>query len=382
MKSKTFLEKPWNVKEQAYKYKPMPKLFLIPIINVLEVHDAVIRDWLSGLEDTAIKEHLEYPFKLERFFSESARIALVNGNKVHDEILALFNIIDPQAVFLNISTDLFELENKYNKRLISPHEFWREYYENISKDIIEPARTLYKIYLNEIIDKNTRLIESKERLPLNILFYGIDLRSRDELIPVYEKISSMVEEFTLHIARAVNEIMNLREKPKHLWHSSLNATRVGISYEETEKFYDELLGRIKRLLEYKAREYFVKILREQARIYVESYEEFLDHKIIEDETKISNIADGLKILELQSDLAEIVILCQPGDYSSILYFLENNMEPWFSIAQIKLIGLFEKMRPFIQKNRIMQNNYDIALNILGREKPKRFTGHSAVLFPK
>jgi hypothetical protein len=363
----------------------MPKIFLIPIINILEVHDAVMRDWLSGLEDNATKEHLEYPFKLERFFPESARLALFNGNKVHDEILALFNIIDPQAVFLNISTDLFELENKYNKRLISPHEFWQEYYENISKDISEPARTLYKIYLNEIIDKNTRLIESKERLPLNILFYGINMRSRDQLIPVYEKASSMVEEFTLHIARAVNEIMNLRERPKHLWHSSLNATRVGISYEETEKFYDELLSRLKRLLKYKAREYFVKILWEQARAYVESYEEFLDHKIIEDENKFSNITQGRKILELQSELSEIVILCEPGDYTAILDFLKNNMEPGFfrfSIAQISLIGLFEKMRPFIQKNRIMQNNYEIALNIIGREKPKRFTGHSAVLFPK
>ena len=360
----------------------MPKLFLIPIINVLEVHDAVMRDWLSGLEETAIKEHLEYPFKLERFFPESARLALVNGNKVHDEILALFNIIDPQAVFLNISIDFFELENKYNNRLISPHEFWRAYYENTSKDISEPARTLYKIYLNEIIDKNTRLLESKERLPLNILFYGIDLRSRDELIPVYEKASGMVEEFTLHIARAVNEIMNLREKPKHLWHSSLNAAWVEISYEETEKFYDELLSRLKRLLKYKVREYFVKILWEQARTYIESYEEFLDHKIIEDETKISNISEGQKILELQSELSEIVILCQPGDYTSILDFLENNTDSRFSIAQISLFGLFEKMKPFIQKNRIMKNIYEIALNIIGREKPKRFTGHSAILFPK
>src|SRR4030066_803353 len=125
----------------------MPKLFLIPIIDGLEVHDAVIRDWLSGLEETAIKEHLEYPFRLERFFPESARLALINGNKVHDEILTLFNIIDPYAVFLNISTDLYELENKYNKRLISPHEFWRDYYENISKDISEPARTLNNIYI-------------------------------------------------------------------------------------------------------------------------------------------------------------------------------------------------------------------------------------------
>ena len=103
---------------------------------------------------------------------------------------------------------------------------------------------------------------------------------------------------------------------------------------------------------------------------------------MEDENKISNITEGLKILELQTELSEIMILCQPGDYTSILDFLKNNMSTRFSIMQISLIALFEKMRPFIQKNRIMQNNYDIALNILGREKPKRFTGHSAVLFPK
>ena len=194
----------------------MVKLFIIPAINFLELHNAVIRDWLSGLEDNAIKEHLEYPFKLERFFPESARLALIKGKNVHEEILSLFNIIDPQAVFLNISTDLYELENKYNKRLISPHEFWQEYYEINSIDIHEPARTLYRIYINEIIDKNIRLLESKERLPLNVLFYGLNIRS----IEVYEDVFNKVEEFTLQIARAVNEIMNLREKPKHLWHSS------------------------------------------------------------------------------------------------------------------------------------------------------------------
>ena len=276
-----------------------------------------MREWLSRLEDNVLKEHLEYPFKLERFFPESARLALINGNKVHDEILSLFNNIDPQAVFLNISIDLHELENKYNKRLISPLEFWQEYYENISNDISEPARTLYRIYLKEIIDKNIRLIESKERLPLNVLFYGLNMRSRDELIPVYEETFNLVEEFTLQMARAVNEIMNLREKPKQLWHSSFRATRVGISYEETEKFYDELLSRFKRLLKYKARDYFVKSLWEQARVYAGSHEKFLDYKIREDEMKFLNITEGLKILGSQIELSEIVILCQPLDYSAI-----------------------------------------------------------------
>ena len=363
----------------------MPKLFLIPVINVLDVHDAVMREWLSGLEDTALKEHLEYPFKLERFFPESARFALINVNKVHDEIISLFNNIDPQAVFLNISTDLYELENKYNKRLVSPREFWLEYYENISNDISEPARTIYRIYLKDIIDKNIRLIESKERFPLNVLFYGLNMGSRDELIPVYEEVFNHVEDFTLQMARAVNEIMNLREKPKKLWHSSFKATRVGISYEETEKFYDELLNRFKRLLKYKARDYFVKSLREHANAYAGSHEKFLDHKMREDEIKFSNITEGLKILGSQIERSEIVILCEPVDYTAIHYFLKNNAglaRSGFSMQEISLTGLFEKMKPFIQKNRIMQSNYEIAMDILGREIPKKFIGPGAILFPK
>ncbi|NJD51500.1 MAG: hypothetical protein FIB07_01380 [Candidatus Methanoperedens sp.] len=363
----------------------MPKLFLIPVINVLDVHDAAMREWLGGLEDNAIKGHLEYPFKLERFFSESARLALINGDKVHDEILYLFNSIDPQAVFLNISTDFHELENKYNKRMISPFEFWLEYYENISKDISEPARTLYRIYLKETIDKNIRLIESKERLPLNVLFYGLNIKSRDELIPVYDEVFSLVEVFTLKMARAVNEIMNLREKPRHLWHSPFNSARMGISYEETEKFYDELLSRFKRLLKYKARDYFVKNLWEHSRTYAESHEKFLDHKINEDEIKFSNITECMKILGLQIGRSEIVILCEPVDYNAILNFLKNNADPafsGFSMQGVSLTGLFEKMKPFIQKNRIMQCNYEIAMDILGREIPERFTGHSATLVPK
>jgi hypothetical protein len=363
----------------------MPKLFLIPVINVLDVHDAVMREWLSGLEETSLKEHLEYPFKLERFFPESARLALINGNKVHDGILSLFNTIDPQAVFLNISTDLYELENKYNKKLISPIEFWLEYYENISNDISEPARTLYRIYLKEIIDKNIRLIESKERLPLNLLFYGLNMRSRDELIPIYEETYNKVEDFTLQMARGANEIMNLREKPKQLWHSSFKATRVGISYEETEKFYDELLSRFKRLLKYKARDYFVKSLWEQAIVYTGSYEKFLDNKIREDEIKFSNITEGLKILGSQIERIEIVILCEPMDYTAIYNFLKNNMHPalpGFSLYEINLVTLIGKMKPFMQKNRIMQSNYEIAMDILGREISKKFTGPGTILIPK
>lgn len=364
----------------------MSNIFLIPIINVLDVHDAVMRDWLSGLNDAVVKEHLEYPFRLERFFPENAKFALVNGNKVHDIILSLFNSIGPHAVFLNISTDLYEIENRYNKSQISPHDFWREYYENVSIDISEPAEILYKIYLNEKIEKNIGLIESKERLPLNVLFYGSDICSMDEFSQVYEETFKMVEDFTLQMARAANEIMNLREKPKHLWHSSLNAARVGISYEETEKFYDELLNRIKRLLKYKARGYFAKILCKQARAYADSYEKFLDYKIKHDENKFSNIVEGLKILRSQSDRSEIVILCEPLDYAALLDSLRNKLEraflgsSGFTLQKIDLSELFEKMKPFIQKDRIMQNNYEIALNILGIEKPERFNSKSAVIY--
>ena len=363
----------------------MPKLFLIPVINVLDVHDTVMREWLSSLEDISLKEHFEYPFKLERFFPESARHALISVNRIHEELLSLFDNIDPQAVFLNISTDLYELENKYNKRLVSPLEFWLEYYENISNDISEPARTLFRIYLKDIIGKNIRLIESKERLPLNVLFYGLNMRSRDELIPVYEEVFKLAEDFTLQMARAVNEIMNLREKPKQIWHSSFKAIRIRISYEETVKFYDELLVRLKRLLKYKARDYFVKSLWEHARAYAGSHERFLEHKIREDEIKFSNITEGLKISGSQIEPSEIVILCEPMDYTAIHDFLKNNVDlacSGFSMQEISLTGLFEKMKPFIQKNRIMQSNYEIAMDILGREIPERFIGPDAILFPK
>jgi hypothetical protein len=43
--------------------------------------------------------------------------------------------------------------------------------------------------------------------------------------------------------------------------------------------------------------------------------------------------------------------------------------------------LLDKMKPFVQKNRIMQSNYETALNILGRKKPQRFNASGAVLIP-
>jgi len=46
----------------------MSRLFLIPSINIFEVHDSVVRDWLAKLDDAAINQYLENPFKMERYF--------------------------------------------------------------------------------------------------------------------------------------------------------------------------------------------------------------------------------------------------------------------------------------------------------------------------
>jgi hypothetical protein len=369
-------------REPFYKQNilKMSGLFLIPSINIFEVHDSVVRDWLTELDDAAIHQYLEHPFKLERYFPESARHALISSEKVHKELLKLLDIIDPQAIFLDISVDLSELENKYNKRLISPHEFWAQYYETVSSDLIEPARTLYSIYITEIIEKNTRLIESKDRLPLSLVFYGVDKRSREEIIPVYEEVFEKDGEFLLQTARAANEIINFREKPEHLWYSSRKMRQMAISYEETRKFYDEFLSRLKRLLEFKARGYFVKSLGNKAREFAVAYEKFLDHKMKENEIIFSNIVEGLNILTSQSGNASIVILCDPMDYVALLDFLGKNNKmafPGISMGNINIDPLLHEMKPFLQKNRIMQSNYEIALNILEREKPGKYaTGNT------
>ncbi|MFA4956626.1 MAG: hypothetical protein WC556_06590 [Candidatus Methanoperedens sp.] len=362
----------------------MSRLFLIPSINIFEVHDSVVRDWLTKLDDAAIKQHLENPFKLERYFPPSARHALISAEKVHKELLTLLDIVEPQAIFLDISIDLSQLENKYNKRLISPREFWEKYYETVSSDMIEPARTLYRIYITQIIEKNTRLIESKDRLPLSLIFYGVDKISREEIIPVYEEVFEKDGEFLLQAARAANEIINFREKPKQLWYSSQNMRQMAISYEETRKFYDEFLSRLRRLLEFKARDYFVKNLRNKAGEFAVAYEKFLDHKIKENEIIFSNIVEGLNILTSQSGNPSIVILCDPVNYATLLDFLEKNTKtafPGISMEIVDINPLINEMKPYLQKNRIMQSNYDIALNILEREKPKKYATSGAFLIP-
>lgn len=361
----------------------MSRIFLIPSINIFDVYDSVVRDWLTKLDDTAIYQYLEQPFKLERYFPQNARHALISAEKVHKELLTLLDIIEPHAIFLDISIDLSQLENKYNKRLISPREFWEQYYETVN-DMNEPARTLYRLYITQIIEKNTRLIESKDRLPLNLIFYGVDKRSREGIIPVYEEVFEKDGEFLLQAARAVNEIINFREKPKHLWYSSQKMRQMAISYEETRKFYDEFLTRLRRLLEFKARDYFVKNLRNKAGEFAAAYEKFLDHKIKENEIIFSNIVEGLNILTSQSGNPSIVILCDPINYAVLHDLLGKNIDatfPGISIATIEINALLNEMKPFLQKNRIMQSNYDIALNILEREKPKKYATSGAVLIP-
>ncbi len=361
----------------------MQKLFLIPIISVFDVHDVAVRDWLNKLDDSALRSHLEYPFKLNHFFPESARHALMSVDNVHNEILHLLDIINPQAVFLDISVDLVELESKYNKRLLSPLEFWSEYY-GISASMSGSLHTIYCIYIKGIIDKKIRLIESKEHLPLSVVFYGVDIKTREELIHVYENILDMDGEFLLQIARVINEITSLRASPKHLWYSPMQVRQMAISYEETEKFYSELLIRLERLLKFKLREYIVRSLREHALEFLSAYEKFLDYKMGEDEIKISHILEGLNFLTAQSDYSAIVIFCAPMHYSALMNALKKEKrisELGITIRDINITALLNKMKPFNQKNRIMQSNYDIALNILGQKKPERYGSSSALLVP-
>lgn len=358
----------------------MLRLFLIPVINLFEVHDSAIKDWLNGLDDASVGQYLDNPFKLERYFTESGRRALAAAEKVHRELLTLLDAINPQAVLLDISIDLYELENKYNKRLISPQEFWEKFHETVSGDMNEPHRSLYAIHLKDIIDKNIRLIESKDRLPLSIVFYGLDLKSREEIIPVYEEAFLKDGDFTLHAARSLNEIINFREKPHHLWYSPMKIRQMAISYEETEKFYNEFLNRLRRLLEFKVRDYFLKNLSEKAKEFVSSYEKFLEYKIKEDSILFSNIIEGLKVLGSQSGHSPVVVLCEPIHYAAMLDFFEQSKSQiisGISVEHTGLNGLLNEMKPFLQKNRIMQNNYDIALKILELKKPKKFEIQSA-----
>ncbi len=361
----------------------MPALFLIPIISVFDVHDVAVRDWLIKLDEESLSGHIESPYGLDRFFPEGARHAMKGVDKVHNEILHLLDMIDPQAVLLDIAVDFVDLENRYNKRLLSPSEFWSEYYRtgNYAERSIQ---TVYSIYIKGIIDRQVRLIENRDQLPLSVVFYGLDIKTREELIPVYEDAFDKDSDFVLHLARELNEIMNLRESPKKLWYSAMSNRQAAVSYEETEKFYTELLYRINRLLKFKVREHLVKNLRDKALEFRSAYEKFLDYKIREEEIKFSNILEGLNVLSAQSDLKTIVIFCGPMHYFALLNYLKKEKrlyEIGMTFSDIDIKRLLNKMKPFTQKYRIMQSNYDIALDILGSKKPQRFDGPDSVIMP-
>jgi hypothetical protein len=361
----------------------MPELFLIPIISVFDVHDVAVRDWLNKLDDKALSSHLESPYGLDRFFPESARHALKSVDGVHEEVLNLLDTIDPQAVLLDVSVDFVDLENRYNKRLLSPSEFWSEYYET-GAQAEKSMHTVYCLYIKGIIDKLIRLIENIEQLPLSVVFYGLDIKTREELIPVYENAFDKDSDFTLHLARELNKIMNLRESPKHLWYSTMANRQAAVSYEETEKFYTELLHRINRLLKFKVREHFVRNLRDYALEFRSAYEKFIDYKMREEEIKLSNILEGLNVLSAQSDLKAIVIFCGPMHYFAILNSLKKEKrlhEMGITFSDVDIKSLLNKMKPFMQKNRIMQSNYDLALDILSSKKPQRFDVPDAIIVP-
>ncbi|MCZ7357365.1 MAG: hypothetical protein O8C66_09965 [Candidatus Methanoperedens sp.] len=360
----------------------MPDLFLIPIINIFDVHDVAIRDWLNKLDVYDLKPHLEYPFRLDRFFPESTKHALKCVDDVHGEILRLLDITDPQAVFFDISVDFVDLENRYNKRLISPLEFWSEYYQiSAGKG---GSQALYCIYIKGIIDRNIRLIEGKDHLPLSVVFYGQDIKTREEFIPVYENILEKDDDFLLQMVRVVNEIATFRTLPKHLWYTPMQIRLMAISYEETEKFYNELLNRLGEMLRFKIRDYIVRNLKDRALELSLAYERFLEHKIRADEIKFSNILEGLNILTTQLENPSIVIFCAPMHYCALLDALKKEKslgELAITIREIDISSLLDKMKPFTQKNRIMQNDYDVALNILGYKKPAKYDTPGAILNP-
>lgn len=348
----------------------MTDLFLIPIISIFDVHDVAVREWIDKLNDENLKDRLESPYGFERYFSESTRLAIRGVEEVHKEVLRLLDTIDPQAVFLDISMDFVELENRYNKRLLSPSEFWKEYYQ-AGACIENSSKSVYCIYIQGIIDRLRRLIENKEQLPLSVIFYGPPMKTREELIPVYENAFDTDSEFVLQMANKLNEIMNLRESPEHIWYSTTAARQTAISYEETEKFYSELIYRIRRLLKYRTREHFVRSLKDNALLFLDAYEKFLDHKIREEEIKLSNILEGLNVLAAQSELNSIVIFCAPMNYFTIFKSLQEEkrfQDMGIKFRDIDINRLIETMKPFMQKSRIMQSNYEIALDILGRKR--------------
>lgn len=198
---------------------------------------------------------------------------------------------------------------------------------------------------------------------------------------MYESILDRDGEFLLHVAKVINEITSLRESPKHLWYTPMQVRQTSVSYEETEKFYSELLNRLERMLRFKIRNYLVKSLREHALEFMKAYENFLEHKMKEDEIKFSNIIEGLKMLSSQSGYSTVAIFCGPMHYSALLNSLRKEKGLEADVEALNIESLLNRMKPFTQKNRIMQTDYEIALKIIGLKKPERFDNPNAVLIP-
>jgi len=169
----------------------------------------------------------------------------------------------------------------------------------------------------------------------------------------------------------MNEISPLREKPKHIWYSGMDVMKKGFSYEETEGFYHELKFHLEMRLKYRVREYVVKNLRTYALDLIHAYERFLEYKMKEDSMLFSNIMEGLNLLHAQVELPTTVIFCGFMHYSYIMNALRKEKrlsEHCIKLREIDLSKLLNKMKPFMQKNKIIESDYEIALNILKRRK--------------
>jgi tRNA nucleotidyltransferase/poly(A) polymerase len=229
--------------------------------------------------------------------------------------------------------------------------------------------------MERVFRKMARLIENLDHHPLKVVFYDIKEEDKERLVPIYEEALDRDGDLILKLARIGSDMAAFKEIPRHMWYSTMRPKQTAISYEETEDFYEELYSRYQRLLRFKIREYVVKRVGEEARIFLASYEKFLDNKILEEEQKARNIQEALPLLTAQAwEVKNIAIYCAPIYYEGLHARLEKS--PKKDISK-----LLEAMKPFTQKNRIMQGNYNLALNILGLKRPAKYSTPSTCLCP-
>lgn len=364
----------------------MPRIFLIPAISIFDVHDTAVRDWLNKQKDSKIREYLDYPYRLDNLFLESVKQAIICAERVYEETLKLVDSINPQAVFLEISQEHIKLENDYNSRKIASDTFWKEYYKYILGSLLsEAAKLVYQGYMERTFRRMARLIENLDHHPLRVVFYDIKEEDKEKLVPIYEEALDRDGDFVLKLARMGSDMAAFKEIPRYMWYTTMRPKQMAISYEETEDFYEELYSRYQRLLRFKIREYIVKRVGKEARIFLASYEKFLDSKILEEEQKARNIQEALPLLIAQAwEVKNIVIYCAPIYYEGLHTRLEKSLHEFkrsFSLPKKDISKLLEAMKPFTQKNRIMQGNYSLALNILGLQRPTRYSSPSACLIP-